>query len=96
MTQLDIPTAAARLADLIAAAAAGEDVVIADAAGRPVARLVAAAPASPAVVRPPEWSNTELSAARARGFGAFAGRVWMSDDCFDPMTDEELKEWGLA
>ncbi len=45
MTQLDIPTAAARLGELIAAAAAGEEVVIADAAGRPVARLVAAAAA---------------------------------------------------
>jgi prevent-host-death family protein len=40
MTQLDIPTAAVRLADLVARAVAGEDVVIADAAGRPVARLV--------------------------------------------------------
>jgi prevent-host-death family protein len=32
---------------------------------------------------------------RARAFGMFEGRVWMSDDFQSPLTDEELKEWGL-
>ena len=83
MTQLDIPTAAARLADLVAAAAAGEEVVIADAAGRPVARLVPAGPGQAA-------ENPRLAI-----HGMFAGQIHMTDDCFDPLTDEELKDWGL-
>ena len=96
MTQLDIPTAAARLADLVAAAAAGEDVVIADAAGRPVARLVAAeVPRPDTPYRPPEWTDEQFAAAKARGYGALAGRHWESADCWDPMTDAELAEWGL-
>jgi antitoxin (DNA-binding transcriptional repressor) of toxin-antitoxin stability system len=95
MTQLDIPTAAARLADLVAAAAAGEEVVIADAAGRPVARLVAANPDGSLAGRPPGWTAEQFAAARARGYGTYAGQVWMSEDCFDPLTDEELKDWGI-
>lgn len=95
MTQLDIPTAAARLADLVAAAAAGEEVVITDDAGRR-ARLVAADPHVATPYRPPEWTDEQFAAAHARGYGMYAGQVWMSDDCWDPLTDEELKDWGLA
>lgn len=32
---------------------------------------------------------------RARVFGMFKGQVWMSDDFAAPLTDEELKDWGL-
>jgi prevent-host-death family protein len=32
---------------------------------------------------------------RARAFGMFEGKVWMSDDFQAPLTDEELKDWGL-
>ena len=95
MVLLDIPTAAARLAELIASAAAGEEVVIADAAGRPVARLVAATPDGSLVSRPAGWTDEQFAAARARGCGTYAGQVWMSEDCFDPLTDEGLKDWGL-
>ncbi len=27
--------------------------------------------------------------------GGFEGKIWWSDDAFDPLTDEELREWGL-
>ena len=32
---------------------------------------------------------------RARAFGMFKGQVWISDDFQSPLTDDELKEWGL-
>lgn len=32
---------------------------------------------------------------RRQGRGMYKGRVWMSDDFHAPLTDEELKEWGL-
>ncbi len=90
MTQLDIPTAAARLAELVAAAAAGEEVVIADGAGRPVARLVSAA--GPVVVPDAvdQGDNT-----RDRVLGMFVGQVQMSDDFQAPLTDLELRSLGL-
>ena len=34
-------------------------------------------------------------AARRRGFGMFKGRVWIADDFDAPLSDEELKEWGM-
>jgi prevent-host-death family protein len=46
-------------------------------AGKAVARLV---PAEEPTLAP-------------RPFGIDKGKIWMSDDCFDPMTEEELKEW---
>ena len=27
--------------------------------------------------------------------GGFEGKIWWSEDAFDPLTDEELREWGL-
>lgn len=35
------------------------------------------------------------SSPRRKGLGMFKGRVWMSDDFANPLTDEELKDWGL-
>ena len=32
---------------------------------------------------------------RARVAGMFKGQIWMSDDFSAPLTDEELKDWGL-
>ena len=32
---------------------------------------------------------------RARVAGMFKGQVWMSDDFQSPLTEEELKDWGL-
>jgi antitoxin (DNA-binding transcriptional repressor) of toxin-antitoxin stability system len=34
-------------------------------------------------------------AARRRGFGMFKGKIWIADDFDAPMSDEELKEWGM-
>ena len=28
-----------------------------------------------------------------RVLGLGKGEIWMSEDCFDPLTEEELKEW---
>jgi len=32
---------------------------------------------------------------RLRALGMYKGQVWMSDDFAAPLTDEELKDWGL-
>jgi antitoxin (DNA-binding transcriptional repressor) of toxin-antitoxin stability system len=32
---------------------------------------------------------------RRHALGMFRGRIWMSPDFNDPLTDEELREWGL-
>jgi antitoxin (DNA-binding transcriptional repressor) of toxin-antitoxin stability system len=32
---------------------------------------------------------------RRRALGMFRGRIWMSPDFNDPLTEEELQEWGL-
>jgi antitoxin (DNA-binding transcriptional repressor) of toxin-antitoxin stability system len=32
---------------------------------------------------------------RRRALGMFRSRIWMSSDFNDPLTDEELREWGL-
>ncbi|HWE94678.1 MAG TPA: type II toxin-antitoxin system prevent-host-death family antitoxin [Tepidisphaeraceae bacterium] len=32
---------------------------------------------------------------RRRARGMFKGQIWMSDDFNAPLTDDELKEWGL-
>jgi prevent-host-death family protein len=30
-----------------------------------------------------------------RAPGMFKGQIWSAPDAFDPLTDEELREWGL-
>ena len=32
---------------------------------------------------------------RRRGFGMYRGRIWMSPDFNDPLSEEELQEWGM-
>ena len=27
--------------------------------------------------------------------GRWKGRIWYAPDAFDPLTDEELKDWGI-
>jgi prevent-host-death family protein len=34
-------------------------------------------------------------APRKRTSGGFEGKIWWTDDAFDPLTEEELREWGL-
>jgi len=32
---------------------------------------------------------------KKRGYGIWKGKLLAAPDAFDPLTDEELKEWGL-
>jgi prevent-host-death family protein len=74
---VNIHEAKTHFSKLIARVLAGEEVVISK-AGVPVARLVPISP-KPKV--------------RVLGSGVGKGEVWCSEDCWDPMTAEELKEW---
>jgi prevent-host-death family protein len=35
------------------------------------------------------------STAKKRVPGMFKGQLWAAPDAFDPLTDEELRDWGL-
>lgn len=35
------------------------------------------------------------AAPKKRVLGGFAGKVWASEDAFAPLTEEELRDWGL-
>ena len=74
---VNIHEAKTHFSKLIARVLAGEEVVIAK-AGKPVARLVPVEP------KPKD---------RVFGLGVGKNLYWCSDDCWDPMTEEELKEW---
>lgn len=77
---VSITEAKTHLSELIDAVARGEEVVIAR-RGRPVAALR------------PAPSPGEIAARRARGFGALRGKVWFSEDCFEPLTGQDLEDW---
>jgi prevent-host-death family protein len=32
---------------------------------------------------------------RPRQPGRFKGKIWWAPDAFDPLTEEELRDWGL-
>ena len=34
-------------------------------------------------------------AERPRKPGRFKGKIWWTEDAFDPLTGEELRDWGL-
>lgn len=69
------------LSSLIARAEAGEEIVLAR-GKTPVAKLV---PFKPVETRPE----------KKRELGWLAGQVWMDEGFDDPMTDDELREWGI-
>lgn len=77
LKKVNIHEAKTHFSKLIARVMAGEEILICR-AGKPVARLVP--------VEPPPKN-------RVLGSGVGKGLVWYSDDCFDPLTEEELKEW---
>lgn len=79
-TQVEVDEAKVRLDELLARAKAGEEILLAE-QGKPVVRLTAAEDIDAAAV--------------ARGYGMYKGQVWMADDFNAPLTDEELKDWGL-
>lgn len=35
------------------------------------------------------------TARKKRVPGGFEGKIWGPDDAFDPLSDKELREWGL-
>ncbi len=34
-------------------------------------------------------------ACKKRVPGGFEGKIWWTDDAFDPLTEQELRDWGL-
>ena len=69
------------LGDVVARVEGGEEIVV-ERDGRAAFRLVPAA--------------TEGGEPRRRVFGGNPlGVTYVAPDCFDPMTEEELAEWGM-
>ena len=79
MKTATIHQAKTHLSRLIREASNGEDVVILN-GQKPVARLV---------------PYTRRRAKRPRVGAATSAKFWLAPNAFDPLTDEELKEWGL-
>ena len=75
MTQVTIAEAQEKLPELIAATQQGEKVVILD-QGKTVAALL---------------PSEEEQGKRASLFGAFKGKIWMSEDFDEPL--EDLKDY---
>jgi prevent-host-death family protein len=75
--QYTVHQAKTHLSGLLQEVEEGKEVIIAR-GSKPVARLVAAAPAHKPTRVP----------------GRFEGQGWAAPDAWDPMTDEELREWG--
>jgi prevent-host-death family protein len=75
---VNISQAKAGLSRFVERALAGEDVVITR-NGKPLVRLLPVPSAS-------EW--------KPRVPGRFNGKIWIAPDCFDPISEDELKLWG--
>ena len=75
---VNMDQAKASLSRLVERALAGEEVVIAR-NGEPLVKLV------------PIQKPAEL---KPRVPGRSKGKIWIAPDCFDPMSDDELKLWG--
>jgi prevent-host-death family protein len=74
---VEITAAKNELDELIERAVAGEEIVIGR-NGEPLVRLV---PVPNQPKRAP------------RVLGRYQGQIWIAPDCFEPMSEEELKEW---
>lgn len=80
MTQVTVHQAKTNLSKLLAAVETGEEIVVCK--GRhPVAKLV------PLREQPRKRPAVGVVTSKP---------VHYSEDCFAPLTDEELKSWGLA
>ncbi len=77
--------AQAHFEGLIDEVLAGKEVVLAR-GKKPIAKLV---PVNPKELPPPKPK------AKRRGHGSWKGKIWAAPDAFDPLTDEELKDWGI-
>jgi prevent-host-death family protein len=80
MTQVTVHDAKTNLSKLLAAVEAGEEVVVCR-GSQPIARIVPLK--DPARKRPPVGVITSKP-------------IRYSADCFAPLTNAELKQWGLA
>jgi prevent-host-death family protein len=80
-TQLNLYEAKTQLSSLVERAAKGEEIVIAK-AGKPMARLVPAQAEQKPQPRQTSGQN-------------FLGVTYMAEDWDAPLSEEELKEWGL-
>jgi prevent-host-death family protein len=81
MAAYNIYEAKTHLSALVEQAVNGEEVILAR-AGKPVAKIVAI--------------KDEKRPKKRKVFGQnFLGITYVAPDAFDPMTEEELKEWGL-
>ncbi len=76
--RVNVHDAKTNLSRLIERVEGGESIIICR-AGRPVAKLTG--------------MNGEQQVDRKAMFGAWKGKVWYSDDAFDPLSEEELKLW---
>lgn len=76
---VNIHQAKTHLSRLIEEALAGEEIVIAK-AGQPKVKLTVVAD-QPAFRTP--WE----------GFGCMRGQIWIADNAFDPMREEEIEMW---
>jgi len=74
---VEIAVAKTELDDLVERALAGEEIVI-ERNGEPLVRLVPV-------------PNKPKRAPRVPG--RFKGKIWIAPDCFEPMSEEELKDW---
>jgi len=78
MTQLiNISQAKASLSRVIKRALAGEEIVIAR-NGAPLVKLVPV---------------PKLAERKPRVPGRYKGEIWIAPDCFDPITEDELRLW---
>ncbi len=77
MKIVNVHEAKAHLSEILAAVERGEEIVIAR-RNKPIAKLVAVEPEAPKKRRP---------------FGLAKGKVWMSPDFNEPMSEEELALW---
>jgi prevent-host-death family protein len=78
MTQLiNIRQAKASLSRVIKRALAGEEIVIAR-NGAPLVKLVPV---------------PKLAERKPRVPGRYKGEIWIAPDCFDPITEDELRLW---
>ena len=78
MTQLiNISQAKASLSRVIKRALAGEEILIAR-NGAPLVKLVPV---------------PKLAERKPRVPGRYKGQIWIAPDCFDPITEDELRLW---
>jgi prevent-host-death family protein len=72
---------------LLKEAEAGQEVVVMR-GSKPVARIVA-------IDGPPANRTDEDVLSRRRLVGMYSGQITWTEDAFDPITDDELREWGM-